>query len=123
MSKNVRNFFDFVILQPFLAVAQAKPPYICSLKSSFIVEVVIKIVVIQLCILFEPSKLSMKAFFKDPVMMDYLLTGNFSGVLLAYLSAGLGDSLTPQMETAWTKFLDIMVNVVEEEMDHLEKGI
>ena len=45
------------------------------------------------------------------------------GVLLAYISAGLGDSLTPKMETVWVKFLDTMVNVVNEEMDHLAKGI
>ena len=48
---------------------------------------------------------------------------SLAGVLLSYISAGLGDSLTTQMETAWTKFLNTMVNVVEEEMEHLTKGI
>lgn len=39
-----------------------------------------------------------------------------SGVLLSYLAAGLGDSLTTEMATAWTKMLDTMVTLVQQEL-------
>ena len=44
---------------------------------------------------------------------------DISGVLLAYLSQGLGPSLTPEMVTGWTKFLTTMVDIVSTELDPL----
>ena len=42
-----------------------------------------------------------------------------SGVLLTYLSNVLGDSLTPDVATGWTKLLAITVDIVSSEIDPL----
>ena len=36
--------------------------------------------------------------------------------MLSYVAAGLGDSLSPEMASSWTKLLDIMVTIVEGEI-------
>ena len=38
-------------------------------------------------------------------------------MLLSYVAAGLGDSLSSEMASSWTKLLDIMVSIVEGEME------
>ena len=45
-----------------------------------------------------------------------------SGVLLKYLSAGLGDTFTEEVSTAWTKLLNAMATVVQGELDNISSN-
>ena len=50
------------------------------------------------------------------ILLYYTLS--HTEVLLSYVAAGLGESLSPEMASSWSKLLDTMVAIVEGE----EKG-